>query len=225
MNIKIMVVDDEQRIRKIVGDYLRNEGYEIIEAENGDKALELFYSNSDIDLILLDVIMPGKTGWEVCKEMREESDVNILFLTALGQSHEEAYGLNIGADDYITKPFEYEVLMARVKRALRRSNKRVDDLICKINELEINQSCRTVKVNKQIVNLSPREYELLVYFINNQEVALSRMTLLDSVWGRDFYGDPRTVDSHVKNIRAKIGTVGKFIKTVRGFGYKFEVKK
>lgn len=222
MPIKVLVVDDEQRIRKVIGDYLKNEGFEIIEAENGKRALEEFYSNSDIDLIILDVMMPDKTGWEVCKEIRKESEVQVLFLTALGEAQDEAFGLNIGADDYITKPFEYQVFMARVNRALKRANKQMNE-IYKLNELEIDISSRTVKLKESILDLSPKEYDLLEYFTKNQNIALDRDRILDAVWGYDFYGDPRTVDSHVKNIRAKIGTLGKCIKTVRGFGYKFEV--
>lgn len=222
MAIKVLVVDDEKRIRKLIGDYLRNDDYDVVEAENGKVALEKFYANNDLDLIILDVMMPEKSGWEVCKQIREESNIPIIFLTALGENYDEIHGLDIGADDYIIKPFEYKVFMARVRSVLRRANKNPDD-IYRIDGLEIDTIRRIVKLDGEIVDMSPKEYELLIYLINNQNIALERDKILDAVWGYDFYGDRRTVDTHIKNIRAKIGQVGSYIKTVRGFGYKFEV--
>ncbi|AFS79335.1 transcriptional regulatory protein SrrA [Gottschalkia acidurici 9a] len=223
MPIKILVADDEERIRKIIGDYLKNDGYDVIEAENGQDALQKFYSNSDLSLIILDIMMPIKDGWEVCKEIRDESSIPIIFLTALGEDYDEIKGLEIGADDYITKPFGYEVFMARVKTILRRINIDCDKII-RLKELEIDSSSRIVKVNNIVVEMSPKEYELLIYLLENKNIALEREKILDAVWGYDFYGDPRTIDTHIKNIRSKIGEVGSCIKTVRGFGYRFEVK-
>ncbi len=223
MSVKILVVDDEKRIRKLIGDYLRNDGYKIIEAEDGEDAIKKFYLNNDIDLIILDVMMPGKSGWEVCKEIRKESDVPVIFLTALGESHDEIKGLDLGADDYISKPFGYEVFMARVRSILRRTNI-IKDGIVRIKELEVDTSARTAELDGKQIELSPKEFDLLVYLIDNQNIALKRDIILDAVWGYDFYGDPRTVDTHIKNIRAKIGEVGAYIITVRGVGYKFEVK-
>lgn len=223
MSYKILVVDDEKRIRKIIGDYLKNDGYDVVEAENGLDAIEKFYSTKDIDLLILDVMMPGKSGWEVCKEVRKQSAVPIIFLSALGELTDETHGLNIGADDYIVKPFRYEIFMARVKSALRRIAKNASDIYC-FNEVEIDTMSRVVKCKGAKVDMSLKEFELLIYLIKNQNIALERDRILDSVWGYDFYGDRRTVDTHIKNIRAKIGTVGECIKTIRGFGYKFEVE-
>ena len=220
---KVLVADDEKRIRKIIGDYLRNDDYVVIEAENGIEALEKFYTNKDIHLIVLDVMMPSRSGWEVCKEIREQSNVPIIFLTALDDSRDETHGLDIGADDYIVKPFRYEIFMARVRSAIRRIPQNITRHYC-MNEVEIDTISRVVKVNEERVEMSPKEYELLLYLIKNQNVALERDKILDSVWGYDFYGDRRTIDTHIKNIRAKLGTVGNNIKTIRGFGYKFEVE-
>jgi len=222
MPIKILVAEDEMRIRKLIKDYLQNEGYEIIEAEDGKDALQKFYLNNEIDLIILDVMMPKMEGWEVCKEIREESDTPIIFLTALGESHDEIQGLDLGADDYITKPFRYEVFIARVKAALRRVNK-ISEGIYHIGNLEINTNSRIVKRDSKEVVLSPKEYELLIYLIDNKNIALERDKILDAIWGYDFYGDPRTIDTHIKTLRSKLGEMGDNIKTVRGVGYRFEV--
>lgn len=223
MAVKALVVDDEKRIRKIICDYLRNDGYDVVEAENGEDALQQFRSCKDFDFLVLDVMMPGMSGWEVCNEIRKESSVPIIFLTALGESHDEAYGLDLGADDYIVKPFRYEVFMARVRTVLRRLNKNPASFF-RYNEIEVDTVSRTVRRSNETVDLSPKEYELLSYLIKNRNIALERDKILDSVWGYDFYGDPRTVDTHIKNIRAKLGTLGSLIKTVRGFGYKLEVE-
>ncbi len=223
MTIKILVADDEERIRKIIGDYLNNEGYEVLQAENGKKALEVFYMNDDIDLIILDVMMPEKNGWEVCREIREESDVPVIFLTALGEVHDEIKGLELGADDYLPKPFGYERFMARVKSALRRAGKS-NEAKYKVFDLSVNPDSHAASVGDEELELSPKEFELIVYLMENMNIALERDAILDAVWGYDFYGDPRTVDTHIKNLRAKIGEAGTCIKTVRGLGYKFEVK-
>ncbi|MBS4537090.1 response regulator transcription factor [Clostridium sp. D2Q-11] len=222
MPIKILVAEDEMRIRKLIKDYLLNEGYEIIEAEDGKEALQKFYLNNEIDLLILDVMMPKMDGWGVCKEIREEYDTPIIFLTALGESHDEIQGLDLGADDYITKPFRYEVFIARVKAALRRANK-INEGIYHIGNLEINTNSRKVKRDSEEVFLSPKEYELLIYLIENKNIALERDKILDAIWGYDFYGDPRTIDTHIKTLRSKLGEMGDNIKTVRGVGYRFEV--
>lgn len=224
MVCKVLVVDDEERIRKIIGDYLRNDDYVVIEAKNGIEALEKFYTIKDIHLIILDVMMPNKSGWEVCKEIREQSNIPIIFLTALDDSNDETHGLDIGADDYIVKPFRYEIFMARVRSAIRRMPQNITAYYC-IKEVEIDTISRVVRVNGDRVEMSPKEYELLIFLIKNQNIALERDKILDAVWGYDFYGDRRTIDTHIKNIRAKLGTVGNNIRTIRGFGYKFEVER
>lgn len=222
MPIKILVAEDEMRIRKLIKDYLQNEGYEIIEAEDGKDALQKFYLNNDIDLILLDIMMPKMNGWKVCEEIREESDIPIIFLTALGESHDEIQGLELGGDDYITKPFRYEVFIARIKATLRRANK-ISEGIHYIEDLEIDTNSRKVKLDNEEIILSPKEYDLLIYLIDNKNIALERDKILDAIWGYDFYGDPRTIDTHIKTLRAKLGDLGDKIKTVRGVGYRFEV--
>lgn len=222
MPIKILVAEDEMRIRKLIKDYLQNEGYEIIEAENGKDALEKFYLNADIDLLILDVMMPRLNGWEVCEEVRKESDIPIIFLTALGESHDELQGLDLGADDYITKPFRYEIFIARIKAVLKRVNK-ISDGIIKIDKLEVNIDSRQVTLDGEEVILSPKEFNLLIYLIENKNISLERDKILDKIWGYDFYGDPRTIDTHIKTLRAKLGDTGNRIKTVRGVGYRLEV--
>lgn len=223
MGIKIMVAEDELRIRKLISDYLRNDGYQVVEAADGMEALEQFYANNDIALIILDVMMPKLNGWEACREIRKESKgIPIVFLTALGETSDEIHGLDIGADEYIVKPFRYELFMARIRSLLRRCGKLDEGSFC-INEVQIDTTRRTVRKNDIIVEMSPKEYELLIYLLNNQNIALHREVILNAVWGYDFYGDRRTVDTHIKNIRAKLGTVGDYIKTIRGYGYKFEV--
>lgn len=222
MGARILVADDEKRIRKIIGDYLENEGYEVLEAEDGQRALELFYLHGDLDLILLDVLMPGKNGWEVCREIRRESEVPVIFLTALGETHDEIRGLDLGADDYISKPFGYERFMARVRSALRRGDSRKTAKY-KVGDLALDPESRTVVLGGDALDLSPKEFDLLAFLMENRNIALERDVLLDAVWGYDFYGDPRTVDTHIKNLRNKTGKAGACIKTVRGIGYKFEV--
>lgn len=223
MAVKILVVDDEKRIRKIIEDYLANDGYEVLQAENGKKALEVFYMNDDIDLIILDVMMPEKNGWEVCREIREESDVPVIFLTALGETYDEIKGLNMGADDYLPKPFGYERFMARVRSALRRAGKS-QEAKYKVYDLSVDPESHGAHLGEEELELSPKEFDLLVYLLENKSIALERDVILDAVWGYDFYGDSRTVDTHIKNLRSKIGKAGTCIKTVRGLGYKFEVK-
>lgn len=221
MSYKILVAEDELHIRNLIKDYLTNEGMEVLEAANGEKAIDLFLKETCIDLVILDVMMPKMNGWEVCEEIRMVSDVPILFLTALSDSADELKGLNIGADDYITKPFRYEIFMARIKSVLRRLAKAPKET-WQIGSCVVDQERREVTCEGALIDLSPKEYELLVYFLQNPHQALERQQILDAVWGYEFYGDPRTIDTHVKNIRAKLGEIGERIKTVRGYGYRME---
>lgn len=219
---KILIAEDEMRIRKLIVDYLENENYSVIEAENGEEALQEFYLNGDIDLVILDIMMPKKTGLEVLKEIRKESNIPVLILTALGSTEDEIRGLELGADDYITKPFKYKIFIARIKAALRRVQKTEDKY--NLEGLEIDKNKREVKLNGEVLQLSPREYDLLLYLIENRNIALKRDNILDAVWGYDFYGDPRTIDTHIKLLRSKLESVGDKIKTVRAVGYRFEVE-
>lgn len=221
--VKILVAEDEFRIRKLIVDYLENEKYQVIQAEDGEDALEKFYLNSDIDLAILDIMMPKKTGFEVLKEIRSESDLPVLILTALGNSEDEIKGLELGADDYITKPFKYKVFIARIKAALRRVNE-IDEDKYQIEELVIDKKMHIVRLKNEDLKLSPKEYELLIYLIENKNIALKRDNILNAVWGYDFYGDPRTIDTHIKLLRSKLGDLGEKIKTVRAVGYRFEVE-
>ncbi len=222
MTYKVLIAEDELHIRNLIRDYLTNEGMEVLSAVNGEQAIQLFMKEASIDLVILDIMMPKKNGWEVCEEIRMVSQVPILFLTALSEFHDELKGLNIGADDYITKPFRYEIFMARVKSILRRTSKNQTEPF-QIGSCIIDQEKHAVFCCDQLVDLSPKEYELLIYFVKNANIALERQQILDAVWGYEFYGDPRTIDSHVKNLRSKLGDVGDLIKSVRGFGYKMEV--
>lgn len=218
----ILIAEDEKGIRMLIRDYLKKEGYKVLEACNGLEAVTLFSQNQGIDLVILDVMMPVLKGWEVCREIRQTSDVPVLFLTALGETQDELTGFSSGADDYIVKPFEYEVLMARVRAMLKRSHPNHRSVF-KCAELSVDESARQITVCGEAVELAPKEYELLAFLIANRNIALDRDTILNGVWGTDFYGDPRTVDTHIKNLRAKIGSAGDRIKTVRGHGYRLEV--
>ena len=220
--ITIVLAEDETRIRQLVRDYLRKDGYTVIEAPNGIDALSRFREHPETDLVILDVMMPGLTGWEVCQEIRQGSDVPILFLTALGTSDDELQGFGTGGDDYVTKPFEYEILMARVRALLKRKQKDMPPRIV-IDDIVISPDARNVTKDDEPVDLSPKEMELLLFLLRNRNIALDRDRILDGVWGEDFFGDRRTVDTHVKNLRAKIGLAGERIRTVRGTGYRFEV--
>ncbi len=219
---KILIAEDERGIRMLLRDFLKKEGYDVLEAANGLEAVTLFGQNPDVDLVILDVMMPVLKGWEVCREIRQTSDVPVLFLTALGDTRDELTGFGAGADDYIVKPFEYEILMARVKAMLKRTQG-VHRQIFQCGELLVDEKARQVSVSGSPVELAPKEYELLAFLIANRNIALDRDTILDGVWGRDFFGDPRTVDTHIKNLRSKIGIAGERIKTVRGHGYRLEV--
>lgn len=218
----ILIAEDERGIRVLIRDYLKKEGYTVLEAANGLEAVTLFRQNPAVDLVILDVMMPVLKGWEVCREIRQTSDVPVLFLTALGETDDELTGFSAGADDYVVKPFEYEVLMARVKAMLKRSQSSRRQLF-QCAELTVDDNARQVLVSDHAVELAPKEYDLLAFLIANRNIALDRDTILNGVWGADFFGDPRTVDTHIKNLRAKIGQAGERIKTVRGHGYRMEV--
>lgn len=219
--LKILVVDDEQRMRKLVGDFLQKRQYTVLEAGDGEEAVDVFYDNKDIALIILDVMMPKMDGWQVCREIRQVSDVPIIMLTAKAEEHDELLGFELGVDEYITKPFSPKILVARVEAILRRTNMLAEDKI-EIDGLVINQEAHEVTVNGKPVDLSFKEFELLTYFVNNQGIALSRERILNHVWNYDYFGDARTIDTHVKKLRSKLGDKGSYIKTIWGMGYKFE---
>ena len=224
VNNCILVVDDESRMRKLIKDFLVAKGYSILEAEDGEKALEVFEENKNkINLLLLDVMMPKLDGWSVLRQIRQESKVPIIMLTARGEEQDELFGFELGVDEYISKPFSPKILVARVEAILKRTapdSKEVKDY----GGIEIDKEGRTVKVDGKLIELSLREYELLTYLVENKDIALSRDKILNNVWNYDYYGDSRTIDSHIKKIRHKLGKKGKYIKTIRGVGYKFEVK-
>ena len=220
----ILIVDDELRMRKLIKDFLSAKGYSILEAEDGEKALEVFENNKNkISLILLDVMMPKLDGWSVLRQIRQESKVPIIMLTARGEEQDELFGFELGVDEYISKPFSPKILVARVEAILKRTNKDEKE-IKDYDGIEIDKEGRSVTVDGKNIELSLREYELLVYLVENENIALSRDKILNNVWNYDYYGDSRTIDSHIKKIRHKLGKRGKYIKTMRGVGYKFEVK-
>ena len=220
----ILVVDDESRMRKLLRDFLSAKGYQILEAEDGEKAIEVFEENKNkIKLILLDVMMPKLDGWSVLRKIRQDSNVPVIMLTARGEEQDELFGFELGVDEYISKPFSPKILVARVEAILKRTygdTKEIKDY----DGITIDQEGRTVKVDGKVIELSLREYELLVYLVENENIALSRDKILNNVWNYDYYGDSRTIDSHIKKLRHKLGKRGKYIKTMRGLGYKFERK-
>ena len=223
-DITILVVDDESRMRKLIKDFLSNKGYNILEAENGEVALQVFEDSKDkINLILLDVMMPKLDGWSVLRQIRQTSKVPIIMLTARGEEQDELFGFELGVDEYISKPFSPKILVARVEAILKRTSKS-QNKISDYGGIEIDEEGRSVKVDGRVVEMSLREYELLKYMVDNIGIALSRDKILNNVWNYDYYGDSRTIDSHVKKIRHKLGKKGKYIKTMRGIGYKFEIK-
>ncbi len=223
--IYILVVDDESRMRKLLKDFLSAKGYHILEAEDGERALEVFEENRNkVKLVLLDVMMPKLDGWSVLRKIRQESNLPVIMLTARGEEQDELFGFELGVDEYISKPFSPKILVARVEAILKRvygDTKQVKDY----DGITIDQEGRTVKVDGKPVDLSLREYELLKYLLDNENIALSRDKILNNVWNYDYYGDSRTIDSHIKKIRHKLGKKGKYIETIRGIGYKFEIKK
>jgi len=221
--LKILVVDDESRMRKLVRDFLVKKDFIVLEAEDGAQAVDIFFSTKDISLIILDVMMPKMDGWQVCREIRELSDVPIIMLTAKSDERDELLGFDLGVDEYISKPFSPKILVARVEAILRRSNLLNDDSIITAGEITLNKSAHEVTVEGKPVELSFKEFELLNYFMDNQGLALSREKILNSVWNYDYFGDARTIDTHVKKLRSKLGKEGDYIKTIWGMGYKFEV--
>lgn len=223
--IKILVVDDESRMRKLVRDFLVRKDYIVIEAADGEEAVDKFVSDKEIALIILDVMMPKMDGWQVCKEIRELSDVPIIMLTAKSDERDELLGFELGVDEYISKPFSPKILTARVEAILRRTNGSMSEELLKAGDIEMDISAHTVKVNGKNVELSYKEFELLNYFVVNQGVALSREKILNNVWNYDYFGDARTIDTHVKKLRNKLGSCGDYIKTIWGMGYKFNVEE
>lgn len=225
LQTKILIVEDEDRMRRLVGDYLKREGYNILEAEDGKRAIEIF-EDEKIDLIILDIMLPKYDGWTVLREIRKASNIPIIVLTARAEESDELFGFDLGADEYITKPFSVKVLVARVKALLKRSNKCTnnEDLLS-IDGIKIDRQAHKVFIDNEEIELTPKEYELLVYLVQNQGKALTRDSMLNKVWGYDYFGDVRTVDTHIKRLRIKLLDKSDFIQTVRGIGYRFEVLK
>jgi DNA-binding response OmpR family regulator len=220
--LKILVVDDESRMRKLVKDFLVRKNYDVMEAENGEQAIDLFFTKKDISLIILDVMMPKLDGWQVCREIRQYSKVPIIMLTAKSDEKDELLGFDLGVDEYISKPFSPKILVARVEAVLRRTTV-TDEESIEVGGIVLDKSAHLVKIDEQEIELSFKEFELLTYFVTNQGVALSREKILNNVWNYDYFGDARTIDTHVKKLRSKMGPKGDFIKTIWGLGYKFEV--
>lgn len=223
--LKILVVDNESRMRKLVRDFLVRQDYEVLEAGDGEEALDIFYREKDIALLILDVMMPKMNGWEVCREVRENSKVPIIMLTAKSDESDELMGFDLGVDEYISKPFSPKILVARVEAILRRTNQIGESSqIKKAGLIVLDKTAHEVTIDGKSVELSFKEFELLEYFMDNQGIALSRERILNSVWNYDYFGDARTIDTHVKKLRSKLGKQGEYIKTVWGMGYKFEVE-
>ena len=222
-DLKVLVVDDEARMRKLVKDFLVKKEYKVIEAGDGEEAIDLFFKEKDISLIILDVMMPKMNGWQVCREIRKYSKVPIIMLTAKSSEDDELTGFECGADEYISKPFSPKILVARVDALLRRTAKSDKNGIMRAGTIELNKVAHIVKVNDREVELSFKEFELLVYFMENKNIALSREQILNNVWNYDYFGDARTIDTHVKKLRSKLGPKGDNIKTIWGMGYKLEV--
>ena len=222
--LKILIVDDESRMRKLVKDFLQREGFEVIEAGDGLEALDRFYEDKNIALIILDVMMPKMDGWQTCREIRKESKVPIIMLTARSDERDELQGFELGVDEYISKPFSPKILVARVEAILRRTNALASEEVMTAGGIEIDKMAHMVKIYGKPVDLSFKEFELLTYFVENQGIALSREKILNNVWNYDYFGDARTIDTHVKKLRSKLGDKGEYIKTIWGMGYKFEVE-
>ncbi len=220
---KILVVDDESRMRKLVKDFLVKQNYEVMEAGDGSEALDIFFANQDIVLIVLDVMMPKMDGWQVCREIRNYSKVPIIMLTARTDERDELQGFELGVDEYIAKPFSPKILVARVEAILRRTNQIAENEVLEYGGITIDKAAHVVTIDGKSIDLSFKEFELLTYFIENKGIALSREKILNSVWNYDYFGDARTIDTHVKKLRSKLGEKGDLIKTVWGMGYKLEV--
>lgn len=221
--LKILVVDDESRMRKLVKDFLIKSNYEVVEAEDGVKALDIFFEHNDIALVILDVMMPNMDGWNVCREIRAYSKVPIIMLTAKADERDELQGFELGVDEYISKPFSPKILVARVEAILRRTNQHAADEVLEAGGIVINKAAHIVTIDGQQIELSYKEFELLSYFMENRGLALSREKILNSVWNYDYFGDARTIDTHVKKLRSKMGEKGNLIKTIWGMGYKLEI--
>jgi DNA-binding response OmpR family regulator len=223
--LKILVVDDESRMRKLVRDFLVKQDYEVLEAGDGEEAMDVFYHNKDIALLILDVMMPRMDGWEVCREIRAESKVPIIMLTAKSDERDELLGFELGVDEYISKPFSPKILVARVGAILRRTGQADMEETLSAGGIVINKSAHEVTIDGKVLELSFKEFELLTYFIENQGIALSREKILNHVWNYDYFGDARTIDTHVKKLRNKLGSKGELIRTIWGMGYKFEAEE
>ncbi len=219
--LKILVVDDESRMRKLVRDFLEKQEYQVVEAEDGEEAIDLFFKEKDIALVLLDVMMPKMDGWQVCREIRQYSKVPIIMLTARGDERDELLGFNLGVDEYISKPFSPKILVARVDAVLRRSGASSAEEVLEAAGIKIDKTAHLVTIDGTPVELSFKEFELLSYFVENKGIALSREKILNAVWNYDYFGDARTIDTHVKKLRSKMGAKGNLIKTIWGMGYKF----
>ncbi|MBS6196315.1 MAG: response regulator transcription factor [Clostridiales bacterium] len=221
--LKILVVDDESRMRKLVKDFLVKKDFVVLEAANGEEAVDLFFEEKDIALIILDVMMPKMDGWQVCREIRSHSKIPIIMLTAKSDERDELLGFELGVDEYISKPFSPKILVARVEAILRRSGIGEQEEVLNIGGIVLNKTAHLVTVDGKSIELSYKEFELLTYFMENQGIALSREKILNHVWNYDYFGDARTIDTHVKKLRSKMGEKGDYIKTIWGMGYKFEV--
>ena len=222
--LKILVVDDESRMRKLVKDFLVKNNFEVLEAEDGEEAMDVFYETKDIALIILDVMMPKMDGWQVCREIRQYSKVPVIMLTARGDERDELKGFKLGVDEYISKPFSPKILVARVEAILRRTGQAGSCDVIEAAGITLNKAAHEVTMDGKTVELSYKEFELLTYFMENQGIALSREKILNAVWNYDYFGDARTIDTHVKKLRSKMGSKGELIKTIWGMGYKFEVE-
>ena len=223
-SLKVLVVDDEARMRKLVRDFLTVKGFQVVEAEDGEKAVEVFFQQKDIALVLLDVMMPRLDGWEVLKTIRQYSQVPVIMLTARGEERDELQGFKLGVDEYISKPFSPKILVARVEAILRRTRAAAPDQ-AEAGGIQVDKVAHTVTIDGKPVELSYKEFELLTYFVDNQGIALSREKILNNVWNYDYFGDARTIDTHVKKLRSKMGDKGEYIRTIWGMGYKFEVSE
>ena len=222
--LKILVVDDESRMRKLVRDFLVKKDFEVLEAGDGAEAVDLFFDTKDVALVILDVMMPKMDGWQVCREIRAYSKVPIIMLTAKSDERDELLGFELGVDEYISKPFSPKILVARVEAILRRTSGLAADDVLRAGGIEINKAAHEVTIDGRAIDLSYKEFELLTYFMENQGIALSREKILNSVWNYDYFGDARTIDTHVKKLRSKLGDKGDYIKTIWGMGYKFEME-
>ena len=220
--LKVMVVDDEARMRKLVRDFLEKQDYQVIEAENGEKAVDIFFDEKAIALIILDVMMPKMDGWQVTREIRQFSKVPIIMLTARADERDELLGFELGVDEYISKPFSPKILVARVNAVLRRSGKAAAEDVLEVAGIRVDKAAHQVTIDGKPIELSFKEFELLQYFVENNGIALSREKILNAVWNYDYFGDARTIDTHVKKLRSKMGTKGEYIRTIWGMGYKFD---